>query len=512
MDSCRKEPPKKGGRESKRARAGIRGFKGDRALPPENPADVTRAGSDGRHARDAHPFPALPYLPLEVVFAILGTAAIDAPSTMSPASFVCKEWREIVGGIVASRSRHRESGSRQARSSERNKGKRPRLVTYWFALLGHMDLLRWAEGMGCPINNDVVDGAVECGSIEMLEWALSNGASPGESTEPCLLAASRGDLRALKWLAAKGFPWDTRACHRAARGDHLDVLEWADSNGYPFGSKFCYKAAARGHISILKWAKGKAFYLGPRTCVEAARGGHLHVVQWARLEAGVAWIARVTENAARWGHLELLKWAIANGCPWKRNAIVSAAAGGHLDVMEWLADEMGAEVISGKCAVEAARHGNIGVLRWLGDRGFQWPSSICTEAASRGQLTTLMWLREKGWPWGASVCYRAVYRDHVDTAKWARENGCPWDSITVDAALATRNDDFLLWALDRGCPRSEPRFTNHVLEREDHALLGRLIDKGMIQMDSRLASQAARFRDSGTLEWLVERGCPSEGV
>ena len=89
-------------------------------------------------------------------------------------------------------------------------------------------------------------------SVARVKWARSC-ASEGEweryiRPRLCEEAAGRGDLEMLKWLRAKGYPWDARACAWAAKGGHLEVLKWLRAEGCPWDLWTCV-SALRQHMA-----------------------------------------------------------------------------------------------------------------------------------------------------------------------------------------------------------------------------------------------------------------------
>jgi hypothetical protein len=81
---------------------------------------------------------------------------------------------------------------------------------------------------------------------------LERGAPWG--ADICVLAARRGNLKALQWARANGARWDARVCSGAARGGHLHVLRWARAHGARWNEMCCTAAAAGGHLEVLEWA------------------------------------------------------------------------------------------------------------------------------------------------------------------------------------------------------------------------------------------------------------------
>ncbi len=94
---------------------------------------------------------------------------------------------------------------------------------------GHLEVLKWAQSQGCPLD----------------EWT-------------CAFAADGGHLEVLKWARSQGCPWDKWTCDYAARGGHLEVLQWARSQGCPFDQRWtCASAARGGHWEVLEWARSQ---------------------------------------------------------------------------------------------------------------------------------------------------------------------------------------------------------------------------------------------------------------
>ena len=95
-------------------------------------------------------------------------------------------------------------------------------------------------------------------SVARVEWARSLSEEEWERCiVPCLCdgAAGRGDLEMLKWLRAKGCPWDVKACRSAAKSGHLEVLKWLRAEGCPWDEYACESAEVGGQLEVLKWLR-----------------------------------------------------------------------------------------------------------------------------------------------------------------------------------------------------------------------------------------------------------------
>lgn len=142
-----------------------------------------------------------------------------------------------------------------------------------------------------------------------------------------------GHLDILMWSRGYGCPWDPSTCSSAARGWAPGVasvgqreglrlglgymcLQWARVSGCPWSLNSCALAASGGHLAVLKWARrGNGCRWNSEARSQAAEGGHLQLLQWAR-SRGCPWDHEVCSLGARGGHLGIVQWARENGCPW----------------------------------------------------------------------------------------------------------------------------------------------------------------------------------------------------
>ena len=75
----------------------------------------------------------------------------------------------------------------------------------------------------------------------------------------CSHAACSGHLAILQWPRGQGCPWDIRMCAKAASGGHLAVLEWARALGCPYDEDLCNEAAENTgtyHEALEAWEIG----------------------------------------------------------------------------------------------------------------------------------------------------------------------------------------------------------------------------------------------------------------
>lgn len=189
------------------------------------------------------------------------------------------------------------------------------------ALFGHLPLLKHAvDSAGMTMDDKVCAGAAKGGHLSILQWARGKGCP--WSLSVAKHAASEGHLEVLQWARHHGgCEWDEGTCSAAAAGGHLEVLQWLRSQDppCPWNGDVPAETAEEGYLHIVRWALTHGCPVDERTCAYAARSGHLDIVIWCRRGC-----LRESWN------LEAIP------CPWNHHSYVYACHSGHEDVCEWL--------------------------------------------------------------------------------------------------------------------------------------------------------------------------------
>jgi len=208
------------------------------------------------------------------------------------------------------------------------------------AVSGNLEVLKWLREEGCPWHEDLCNEAGE----KVVKWAVRNGcpfriseikqavhnnyfgaakimyklmmaAKPHEIErveEYYACTVHCGNLRMLKWLRERGFPWDTTTSAGAV--DNLFVLKWLKEKGCPWDETTCTAAALAGNLPALKWAREQGCAWDESTCV--AHQGHLEVLKWLR-EEGCPWDQTTGKVAVLSRNKELVLWLFTNKYPWR---------------------------------------------------------------------------------------------------------------------------------------------------------------------------------------------------
>jgi hypothetical protein len=202
------------------------------------------------------------------------------------------------------------------------------------ALMGNMDMLKWACDMGCPMDSYVLEGAASSGRLDMIEWAMGRGIS----LSPIVML-------------------------EAAQQGHLNVIERMQRSG-PVNPNIAQNAAAEGHLHVLRWLHAQGMVL-PRTIFDhAAKNGHLAVIQWAYDRRLPSIASSTAISATEGGHLRVLRWLRDHGFPMYDNLIMDAIFWGHSDIVQWGVRHHLPHDLK-KCYLECDVHHNFALKKWF---------------------------------------------------------------------------------------------------------------------------------------------------
>jgi hypothetical protein len=167
----------------------------------------------------------------------------------------------------------------------------------------------------------VMQSAVRRGHVDMLRWALEQDFAlrPGLDVD----AAAAGQMSVVRFICERvvGFARDGggpagRACAIAAGRGDLAMLEFLACQDYTLGPCLLDRAAWSGDVRVLSWVRSTGLEWTARPCAIAASRGHLAALQWLRAqEPPCPWSSEVVHKARARQHLELAAWAVAQGCP-----------------------------------------------------------------------------------------------------------------------------------------------------------------------------------------------------
>ncbi|RLN70582.1 hypothetical protein BBJ28_00017401, partial [Nothophytophthora sp. Chile5] len=285
-------------------------------------------------------------------------------------------------------------------------------------------------------------------------------------SEAAALAAKRGDVETLAWLASSYLPdafLSTAAATAAANGQ-LHVLQWLHEVHYGRvhwgGTEWC-GAIREGRVDVIEWLKTHAAIHPdalPRVTLAVAEAGDLSTLQWLQNEYGLAvdaalrgaheghqwsvvkWLVihcNVTPTAASFaaaasdgdGDLPFLQWLHASG--WaspSRRSIPIAASNGHLEVIQWIYGEIGEQELDADAMVAAARGGHLEVVKWLDAHECPASADAMDDAATNGFLEVVRWLhvnRTEGCT--SRAMNGAAENGHLQVIQWLhnmRREGC----------------------------------------------------------------------------------------
>jgi hypothetical protein len=137
--------------------------------------------------------------------------------------------------------------------------------------------LQAARALGLQLTGAVLIGAAEAASmpIAKLQWLhTEQGCALPDNIS--YYAAVSGTIDTLRWLKEHGVAFTVETCKGAAAGAHLHVLQYLRAEGCERGISVCTAAAKMGHLSTLKWLHEQGCpWNVERICGDAAESGSI---------------------------------------------------------------------------------------------------------------------------------------------------------------------------------------------------------------------------------------------
>jgi len=274
-----------------------------------------------------------------------------------------------------------------------------------------LDTLWWLTSRGYAVNYKIIilESVIHnSADTRLLAWADTYSSMPVHemSESMCRIAATHGNLIALRWLRERRAPWQptvVAAC--AARGDHPHVLEWAFAHGCALDASTLMHALRYGssEMRVAQWWHQRvapASTWSTRACSNAARSGNIRLLEWLRAR-GTPWDETTAHVAAERMGLGAFRWIVAdNGCPYTPTlAAFHAARGGKVQVLEYICANAAPPIDNNMMwMTAAARRGHVHVLQWAEAHGYPWREvpGLCVILHSRGYTEALLWALTHG--------------------------------------------------------------------------------------------------------------------
>ncbi|KAG5180083.1 hypothetical protein JKP88DRAFT_167002, partial [Tribonema minus] len=316
------------------------------------------------------------------------------------------------------------------------------------AAAGKLGALQHLLRCGSEVDHNAFSEAAACGQVELMEWALVEGAPlPLRLRDACRRATRRGQRASLEWLESTFFaaPWDEDIFSCAAYSGDMTLLQWLHERGCPWDDHASRIAAIYGDIVVLEWLRTAGAPIAVDACDVAYDCEEMNAFEWA-YGHGLP-IAGKTEVAmAARGDVSRLDWLRARGHVFHSPPDMWAVA--DFSTMRWLHKH---EFPCNAQAMHAAL-GNAEAMLWLlyevGSSA--WDGSACVAAASEGDPTSLallhMTCRATGGGHDQEVCAAAAAGGYGDVLRWARGEGCAWDQRVCVEARVNGHLDVLRWA------------------------------------------------------------------
>ena len=224
-------------------------------------------------------------------------------------------------------------------------------------------------------NNWLLNAASEEGELDLVKYAISNGASVTSFNNGALRkAAARGYLDMVKFLVENGANIHLNILPYAAQNGHLEVVKYLVENGVNAKNNLIHAGNLQvgeyltNHGADIHREKNEALQF-------AALKGRFDVLKWL-IDNG-ANIHTVQNYPLRWeaheGHFEIVKYLIEHGADIHAegdDALSSASENGHLELVKYLV-EQGANINAERdYALQiASENGHLEVVKYLIEHG-----------------------------------------------------------------------------------------------------------------------------------------------
>jgi len=204
---------------------------------------------------------------------------------------------------------------------------------------GHLAFIQWCWKQGQIEYYSALRVAARAGHVHVLEWLHDMHVVITWNVKECQEAAKGGHLAAMQYLRKVGTPWDTYTTAYATMSGSVELMQWMLTNGAPdVGRGLFVEYACRGHqLPMVQWLCANNYANAFEIPHFAAIYGHLDILCWAWAQPGVdAPTPWLHVSAARGGQLHISQFLLANNCPWDQEfALAAAAITGHLEYFKW---------------------------------------------------------------------------------------------------------------------------------------------------------------------------------
>ncbi|PNH04225.1 Ankyrin repeat domain-containing protein, partial [Tetrabaena socialis] len=194
----------------------------------------------------------------------------------------------------------------------------------WTARQGHVAVMEVLYVCGARMAKETVRTVAADGHLPAVAWLVERlGVGAALTTHVFAAAAGAGSMELLRWLRARGCPWDATAFAAAAAGGSEEQLEWLLEQGCLMGDdgEPYVRAARPGDLAIPRCLRRLGCPWGPKGSTFTRA------------------VALLTNDAYHFGeHAQrMLSWLLDQGCPVDWNAAEAAAKDGDDEgLMGWL--------------------------------------------------------------------------------------------------------------------------------------------------------------------------------
>jgi len=244
----------------------------------------------------------------------------------------------------------------------------------------NLELLQWLRSIKCCWNNETFNYAVLNGDIQIIKWLYKNNCPYSFTTQENKIISSAikfGSISNIIWLIEHYCPINENMMSVAAQCGHIHIIKWLDKiynktkiNKYCNNSEIFYNAALNGNLENMKWLKNKNYVWNERTFEAAALNGNLENMKWLK-DNNCPWNKMTFEAVALNGNYENLVWLIDNKCPNDEKIIKNAIISNNLENLKLLYEYKNSNkntnqnINLSNYITDALKNNNYSMVKWI---------------------------------------------------------------------------------------------------------------------------------------------------
>lgn len=309
--------------------------------------------------------------------------------------------------------------------------------------LGTIEMIEWAVSNGCPHSQDIIYAATTTGCIQRLEFVREYGYKFDRFA--LASAINRGYVLMIEYMLSNGCEHTTAYGIIAANFGRVDILEILLKYNVQISGESTMSAAQNGHLSAVKWLLSRGIRPSSNLCEYAACSNSIEMIKYL-LSVGYQLTANVFRNAVQCrASIEFLEYLYQRNCPIDDMLSMFVASSGMTNIIKWAYEKD----FPGRNVMITYVVNNMDAVQWLYERDHEILESVYSVAINNKDAQKIRWLLSVGVKYvNADPRYDILLSGDVEIAKAFAANGVEFDEATCIRAVKMGRHDLAMWIID----------------------------------------------------------------